>query len=123
MSKTIILIIDDELEMHWALEKALQQEGYEILKAASGTEGLQILASQEVSIVLLDYKMPGMTGLEALEQIRKQWPDLPVIFMTGYSSIPTATDSIAKGTTAYVSKPFRLDDIKETIKRVLSTVK
>nr|WP_238473050.1 response regulator [Desulforamulus profundi] len=62
MSKTIILIIDDELEMHWALEKALQQEGYEILKAASGTEGLQILASQEVSIVLLDYKMPGMTG-------------------------------------------------------------
>ncbi|MEW6697968.1 MAG: response regulator [Bacillota bacterium] len=119
MSKVTVLIVDDEIEMHWALEKALHQDGYKILKATNGTEGLQLLASQEVSVVLLDYKMPGMTGLEVLEQIRKQWTDLPVIFMTGYSSIPTATDSIARGTTAYISKPFRLDEIKDTLKKVL----
>lgn len=121
MTGTIILIIDDEIDMHWALEKALSQDGYEIIKADNGAEGLKILASRDISVVLLDYKMPGMTGLEVLEEIRKQWPELPVIFMTGYNSITTATDSMAKGTTAYVSKPFRLDDLKNTLQRALSS--
>ncbi|MDO7787740.1 response regulator [Desulforamulus aquiferis] len=116
-----ILIIDDELEMHWALEKGLAQEGYHIVKADNGEDGLRILSEENISVVLLDYKMPGMTGLEVLEEIRQRWPELPVIFMTGYNSITTATDSMAKGTTAYVSKPFRLDDLKVTLRRALGS--
>lgn len=119
---TRILIIDDEIEMHWALERALVQDGYEVVKTISGAEGLAIISSQDINLVLLDYKMPEMTGLEVLEQIRSQWPNLPVIFMTGYNSIATATDSMAFGTTAYVSKPFRLDDLRLTIKKAIGEV-
>ncbi len=121
MSLVRILIVDDEHGIRWALEKALREEGYEVFKAASGPEGLEVLASQIISLILLDYKMPGMSGLEVLERIKETRPDLPVIFMTGHSSIPTAMDALKVGATAYISKPFHLTDLKETIIKVLDT--
>lgn len=119
MSKVDILIIDDEPGICWALEKALREEEYEVTKATNGIKGLKILSSNKVTLVLLDYKMPGMSGLEALERIREMQPDLPVIFMTGHSSIPTATEALRKGAVAYVTKPFHLADLKDTIRKAL----
>jgi len=121
MSAGKILIVDDEYGVRWALEKALREEGYEVVSAAKGMEGLEALASQTISLVLLDYKMPGISGLEALERIKEAQPELPVVFMTGHSSIPTAMDSLRMGATAYITKPFHLADLKATIKKVLKT--
>lgn len=117
-----VLIIDDENGMRWVLEKALIEDGYEVAKAADGAEGLEALATQKVGLVLLDYKMPGMSGIKVLERIKERQPDLPVIFMTGHSSIPTALESLKKGATAYVTKPFHLADLKKTIKISLGIV-
>ncbi|MFZ5650002.1 MAG: sigma-54-dependent transcriptional regulator [Bacillota bacterium] len=119
MSAVKVLIIDDEYGMRWALEKALREEGYEVSSAANGAEGLEALASQDISLVLLDYKMPGMSGLKVLELIKETKPDLRVIFMTGHSSISTALDSLRMGATAYITKPFHLTDLKATINKVL----
>jgi DNA-binding NtrC family response regulator len=121
MSAVKILIIDDEYGMRWALEKALREEGYGVVNAATGAEGLEALASEAMALVLLDYKMPGMSGLEVLERIKESQPDLPVVFMTGHSSIPTALDSLRMGATAYLTKPFHLADLRATIKKVLET--
>lgn len=119
MTAATILIIDDEYGIRWALDKALSEEGYTVVKAANGTEGLEAVASQNITMVLLDYKMPGLSGLEVLEQLKKTNPDLPVIFMTGHSSIPTALDSLRMGAIAYITKPFHLADMKATINKVL----
>lgn len=119
MSSINILIIDDEPGLCWVLEKALREENYQVTKAADGIEGLKLLSSNKTALVLLDYQMPGMSGLKVLERIKEMQPDLPVVFMTGHSSIPTALEAIKKGAVAYVTKPFHLADMKETIKKYI----
>jgi DNA-binding NtrC family response regulator len=120
MAEQKVLIIDDEPGLCWALEKSLREEGYDVLKAASGSAGLELLSAQkDVSLVLLDYKMPGMDGLEVLDKIMAQCPGLPVLFMTGHSAISTAAAAIKIGAVAYVTKPFHLADLKETVRGIL----
>lgn len=115
-----VLVIDDEKGMCWALRKALMDEGYEVLTANSGPEGLNLLAKEEVDLVLLDIKMPGMSGLEVLERIRKKDEKLPVIIMTALSSLPTALEALQRGASGYVTKPFQLSNLKDTVTKVLS---
>lgn len=122
MSADKVLIIDDEPGLCWALEKALREDGFEVFKAESGTKGLEAVAGHGLSLVLLDYKMPGMDGLEVLDRIQKLQPNLPVIFMTGHSSIPTAVTAIKGGAIAYLTKPFHLAELKATVKGVLGKV-
>ncbi|MHB8155914.1 MAG: response regulator [Desulfocucumaceae bacterium] len=118
MKQAKILIIDDEPGMRWVLEKLLKEEGYSVVTAADGTEGINKLTS-DISMVLLDYKMPGISGLEALDQIMARRPELAVIFMTGYSSMPVALEALKKGAKAYVMKPFHLSELKVTVKKTL----
>ncbi|WP_027355721.1 sigma-54-dependent transcriptional regulator [Desulfofundulus thermocisternus] len=115
-----VLVIDDEKGMCWALRKALEDEGHEVITAYSGSEGLNLLAKEEVDLVLLDIKMPGMSGLEVLEHIRKKDEKLPVIIMTALSSLPTALEALQRGASGYVTKPFQLNNLKETINKALS---
>lgn len=117
-----VLIIDDEPGLCWALEKALCEDGYEVFKADSGYKGLETMINHNLSLVLLDYKMTGMDGLEVLDKIREIQPDLPVIFMTGHSSISTAVTAIKGGAVAYVTKPFHISELKATVKDVLGQV-
>lgn len=117
-----LLVIDDEKGMCWALKKALEEGGYEVLTALSGPEGLSMLKRENFDLVLLDIKMPGMSGLEALEEIRKTSPSLPVIIMTALSSLPVALEAMQKGADAYVTKPFQMSALKQTVEKVLSGV-
>lgn len=118
-----LLVIDDEKGMCWALKKALEEEGYEVLTALSGPEGLSMLTREKFDLVILDIKMPGMSGLEVLEEIRKTNPSLPVIIMTALSSLPVALEAMQKGADAYVTKPFQMSTLKQTIMKVLPGAK
>lgn len=114
------MVIDDEEDMCWALTRALSQEGYEVRAATSGPEGLALFRTEGADLVLLDIKMPGMSGLEVLEQLRQTDPDVPVLIMTGYSTMETALQAIERGATGYVTKPFNISELKTTVDRVLN---
>lgn len=119
MAQARVLIIDDEQGMRWALEKALQSEGYEVITVDNGYDGISVLNSSSVSLVLLDYKMPELDGLETLLKIKESHPDVPVILMTAFSSMPTALEAIKRGAVGYITKPFQLVDLKLAVKRAI----
>ncbi len=116
-----VLVIDDEPDMCWALEKALRREGYEVSTATSGPCGLELLAKEGADLVLLDVAMPRMGGLEVLDRIQQTYRDVLVIVITGYSTLSTALDAIQKGAAGYITKPFNMDDLKVAIRKALNT--
>ncbi len=104
-----ILIVDDEKNYPPILSAILQEEGYETLTANSGPEALAILRDSDVDLVLTDMKMPGMDGIELLEKIKMDQPDLPVIMMTAHGTVDKAVEAMQKGAYTYILKPFEND--------------
>jgi two-component system NtrC family response regulator len=101
-----VLIVDDEKNYLLVLSALLEEEGYEVLAASSGPEALEILKSSDLDLVVTDMKMPGMDGIELLEQIKARDPDLPVIVMTAYGTVDKAVEAMQKGAYSYLLKPF-----------------
>jgi two-component system nitrogen regulation response regulator NtrX len=103
-----ILIIDDDPAIRRALRMTLEQEGYAILEAASGAEGIQKVLTDDPEAILLDIKMPIMDGMEVLEDVRRRLPRIPVVMISGHADIRTAMEAVHKGATDVWEKP--LDD-------------
>jgi len=114
-----ILIIDDEEHLCWALEKGLRQEGYQVLTATRGKEGLELIQNETPSLVILDLKMPEMDGLEVLVKAKDLIPKLPIIMITAHGSIDTAIEAMKLGAIDYITKPFDLDELKIIVKQAL----
>lgn len=119
MKHPLILIIDDEEQLCWALERALQQEGYSMLTATGGRQGLALIKEKNPSLVVLDLKMPEMDGLEVLKKARKLQPKLPVIMLTAHGTIETAIEAMKLGAVDFIAKPFDLNELKLVIKQNL----
>jgi two-component system chemotaxis response regulator CheY len=119
------LIVDDSSVMRKIVERALRQAGLDELvvhEAGSGTDGLEVLKSKKVDLILSDINMPAMDGLEFLRQIRAQSlaPGVPVVMITTESSEEHVKQAIQAGAQGYIRKPFTPDQVKE---RVLPLVK
>ena len=115
-----ILIIDDEEVLQDVLSSLLRREGHEVLCARSGEEGLKILADEEgVELVLLDLMLPGISGQEVLQQIRRDDPDQVVVVVTAYSSIEGAIDAMRQGAFHYIPKPFKNQEVLLTVRKGL----
>ncbi|SFG55536.1 Response regulator receiver domain-containing protein [Desulfotomaculum arcticum] len=114
-----ILIIDDEEGMCWALEKSLNQDGFEVVTTTNGNEGIAIFNSHSFDLVLLDVKLKESNGLLLLEQIRKTNSLVPVLIMTGYSSMSVALEAVDKGATGYLTKPVKVSNLRETVRELL----
>ena len=110
-----ILLVDDEPKMRDVLSVALGELGYRALTAASGEEALEILDREEVDLVLSDLRMKGMHGRELLREIKRRWPNLPVVLMTAYSSVKDAVQAIKEGAFDYIDKPFEMEDLATTL--------
>ena len=102
----IVLIVDDEKNYPPILSAVLEEEGFETLTANSGHEALDILKHSDVDLVLTDMKMPAMDGIELLEHIKTEDPELPVIMMTAHGTVEKAVEAMQKGAYNYVLKPF-----------------
>ena len=102
--KIKVLMVDDEKKFRSTTEKILQRKGFDTVLAASGEEALEKL-DQHPDVVILDVKMPGMDGHQALEEIKKHSPDLPIIMLTGHGALPSAKEALQKGAFDYLSKP------------------
>jgi len=101
-----VLIVDDEKNYPPILGAVLEEEGFEALTANSGAETLEILKNSDVDLVLADMKMPSMDGIELLERIKANDPDLPVIMMTAHGTVDKAVEAMQKGAYSYILKPF-----------------
>ena len=109
-----ILIVEDDMHISALLKEALQKEGYCCTQAFSGTEARMLLAMNRYSVVLLDLMLPGISGEEVLQEIRKQG-NTPVIILTAKDTIDDKVEVLQSGADDYVTKPF---DIKEVLARV-----
>lgn len=117
-----ILVIDDEELIRSSIKKHLDKEGYEVLTAESGDEGLKIQKTQLPDIVLLDLHMPGISGMETLEAIKKFNKDTVVVIITAHGDIETAVSAIKLGAYDFVEKPFELNRVSIIVKKALETV-
>ncbi|GMV38553.1 MAG: sigma-54-dependent Fis family transcriptional regulator [Myxococcales bacterium] len=114
-----ILIVDDEASMREFLEILLQKEGYAVQTANSAEDAFARIDASEFDLVLTDLKMPRGSGIDVLERVKASWPDTQVVLMTAYSTIETAIEALKKGAYDYVSKPFKLDELKVIIDKAL----
>ena len=112
-----ILVVDDDESIRLLYREELQQEGHEVLTAASAAEGLALVESARPDLVTLDIKMPGQDGLTALRELKARHRDLPVIMCTAYSTFKRAYASIASD--AYVVKSADTTELKNVIRRIL----
>ena len=119
MTKQKILVVDDEKSMCDFLEIMLNKEGYEVTSTTSGEKALELLDNNLYSMVLTDVKMPAVDGFEVLRKTKEVSPDTVVIMITAYGSPEGAVTAIKEGAYDYITKPFRVEEVKLTIKKSL----
>ena len=110
-----ILVIDDERSIRNTLKDILEYEKYEVDLAEDGLKGIEKVKNAEYAVVLCDIKMPGIDGIEVLEQLTELAPDTPVVMISGHGNIDTAVESIKKGAFDYIEKPLDLNRLLITI--------
>ncbi len=115
-----ILIIDDEKSLLDLLSVVFKKEGYGVRTASSAAAGFEILAKDEIDLVVTDIKMPGADGMDILRYARENLPDLPVILITAYGSIAQAVEALKAGALDYVVKPFDVEELKIIVGRGLA---
>jgi two-component system response regulator PilR (NtrC family) len=119
VAKSKILIVDDEVSMREFLEIMLSKEGYKVSSAGSGKEALNMLNEDIYDLVVSDVQMPGMNGIELLRNVKEVCPDTTVIMITAYASTESGVEAMKAGAYDYITKPFKVDEIKLIIKNAL----
>ena len=111
-----ILIVEDEVGIANFLQQGLEEEGYTVLVANDGKTGLELALSQKVNIILLDWILPKMTGIEVCKSIRKTDTTTPIIFLTAKDTVQETIEGLKAGANDYIKKPFSFDELVERIK-------
>jgi two-component system nitrogen regulation response regulator GlnG len=121
MNKTNnVWIVDDDRSIRWVLEKALSQASVPTSSFESGDEILKKLQYSQPEVIISDIRMPGIDGLDLLDQIQTEFPEIPVIIMTAHSDLDSAVKSYQRGAFEYLPKPFDIDDAVTLVKRALT---
>ncbi len=114
-----ILIVDDDAQLRQSFERLLREEGYEVETAASGEEGIEAVSRKPPDLVVMDVRLPAISGMEAFQLMRQMQPKLPVIIMTAYGTTDTAIEATKLGAFDYLLKPFDIPDILALIEQAL----
>jgi two-component system, NtrC family, response regulator AtoC len=118
-----ILIADDDESSCELFAEVLQREGYRVDQVQTGDEALARLRETRHDLLLVDVRMPGMTGLEVTRAVRKEYPCLPILVMTAFGSMETAVEAIHEGAFDFISKPMNFEELKKTVARALAQPK
>jgi two-component system response regulator HydG len=114
-----ILVIDDDESNRLTLERLIGREELRVVHAANGREGLELVRSEAVDVVLTDLKMPGMTGIDVLKAVRTIDPDIEVVVMTAFGTVETAVEAMKEGAYDFVTKPLKRADLVKTLRNAL----
>ncbi len=112
-----ILVVDDDAEMRDLVCDVLKGRGHHVVPSASGQDALQRLSEEDYAVVLTDLRMKGMQGTELLGEIRRTYPDIGVILMTGFGSVETAVDAMKHGASDYLAKPVKTEELLRVVER------
>ncbi len=115
----LVLVVDDERIMRDGCARICSSLGCRVEGAESGEEGLRILAQDEVDVLLLDLMMPGIGGMEVLEKVQAEYPDLIVVVITGFATVELAVAAMKRGAYDFISKPFSPDQLRLVLRRAL----
>ncbi len=116
-----ILVVDDEESIAAAFQRFLEEEGHAFRIASSAEEGLSLISERPPNIAFMDVRMPGRDGVQALEAIRAQFPQVYVVMMTAYGTSQTSIDAIRAGAFDYLTKPLDLDNLRSVIAKALAS--
>src|SRR5574340_1075231 len=119
MDPARILVVDDDANLRWVLQTQLEQMGYAVNTAADGAAALEAIDKEPPALVLTDLKMPGMSGMELLEQIRRNHPEILVLIITAFGTIQSAVEAMRSGAYDYLTKPIDYDELALSVSRVL----
>ncbi|MGQ9631466.1 MAG: response regulator [bacterium] len=120
MAQHTLLFVDDEVDILNILQRIFRNEGYNVITASSGAEGLEKLKGNKISLVMSDQRMPGMTGVEFLSRVREISPDTIRVVLTGYADIDIAISAINQGEVyRFISKPWNDEELRLTVRQAL----
>jgi CheY-like chemotaxis protein len=114
-----VLVVDDEPDVRWLLAGVLRDKGLEVATAEDGQAALEQISREPPDVILLDLKMPGLNGIQVLEQVKGMAPHMPVVIVTAYGDLPSAVQAMRLGAYDYLTKPFDNDEIVFTVRRAL----
>lgn len=121
--KSRILILDDEPIVCDRLKPALEKRGYEVESFTESSEAMQRIKEKEFDVIITDLKMPGIDGIQFLEEIKRRSEKTEVIMITGFATMESAKESFHKGVFDFIAKPFRLREIKEVVQRAEAKIR
>lgn len=119
MAKEKILVVDDETSHRTMLNAVLSSEGYQIFEADDGRTAIQAVEREFYDLILMDVRMTELDGIEALQEVKKISPEIPIIIMTAYGSVETAVDALKSGAYDYLTKPLDIEELKILIHKAL----
>jgi DNA-binding response OmpR family regulator len=111
-----ILVIEDEIGIANFLKQGLEEEGYEVLTASNGQSGIDLALSVDVDLILLDWMLPKVTGIEVCKSIRKTNLDVPILFLTAKDTVQETIEGLQAGANDYIKKPFSFEELLERVK-------
>ena len=111
-----LMLVDDEERFLSTTSKLLTQKGFKVFTAGSGEDALEILKRENIPVVILDVKMPGMDGIATLREIKCRFPLIEVIMLTGHGTVESAVTGLKSGATDYLTKPVDIDVLIEKAK-------
>jgi DNA-binding NtrC family response regulator len=111
MKKMKMMLVDDEERFLSTTKKLLEKKGFDVETASSGSEALEKIRIQNIHVVILDVKMPGMDGNATLKEIKRQFPLVEVIMLTGHATMESAIDGLKSGAIDYLTKPADINEI------------
>ena len=119
MKELKILVVDDDAIVIKSCRRILEAEGFEVMTVPGADEALEKIKSSEFDLLLMDVKMPKHDGIFLMREIKKNWPDIPIIVMSGYPTPETIADVLKLGATQFIPKPFRPDELVKAVRQVI----
>jgi len=117
--KIKVLVVDDEETVRVLFQRILQAAGYNVIIAANGKDALSVIEDDDIDVVLLDIRMPGLSGIDVLGKIRTDRPDICVIMVTAVAIVQTAVEAMKLGAVDYIIKPFDQNEVLRKIRQAI----